>query len=305
MTSIEIGNLYQALRTRVAVHSPNACAAISLQLPSDFADELAFYRLVFWGFALVHEAAKVPLAFLTKLPPLSANNLLREELSRLRTYVAHNLDASKERDQKTYAFVRRWFQEACGRGTPVSATDYSACCSHLAGKLHGALNGAIKACDLLDDPEDGPRLVADLVGRIDLAWEAHRFDPLVAECATRLGNPGLDLLAIRKRHLEKWRRALSEADQNERIRILEQQIEADLLESIGNALPVTIRENLQRVAASAEAVIAALLLLREARRLGTMTLSQIIEVTSSHTLGDRGGQVDAEHAEPTRNPGEC
>lgn len=297
MTPIELSNLYQTLRTRVSIHSPNGCTEISLRLPSDFADELAFYRLVFWGFALVHEAARIPLAFLTKLPPLRANNLLRDEMSRLRTYVAHNLDIREERNQKTVAFVHRWFHEACGRGTPTSAADYSACCNHLAEKLRVALSSAIQACDLLDDPADGPRLVVDLIGRIDLAWEAHRFDPLVEKCATRLGNPGLDLQTIRKRHLEKWRRVLSAADENQRSRVLEQQIEADLLEAIGDALPLTIRENLQRVAASTEAVVAALLVVQQAQRLGTLTLPEIIGLFRSQAP-DRRPPVEAD-TEPT------
>ena len=294
MKPIDLGNLYQTLRTRVSIHSPNGCAEISLSLPSDFGDELAFYRLVNWGFVLVNEAAKIPLAFLTNLPPLKANSSLRNEMSTLRTYVAHNLDISKKRDQKTYAFVHRWFKEACGRGTPASAAHYGACCAYLAGRLRETLDGALEACDLLDDSEDGPRLIADLQGRIDLAWEAHRFDPMVEECAARLGNPGLDLLAIRSKHLDKWRRVLSEADENERERVLEQRIEADLLEAIGGALPRTIRENLQRVAASSDATVAALLLLREAQRIGTMTLPQIIELVGSQALGQGNYEAGAE-----------
>ena len=262
-------------------------------MPSDFGDELAFYRLVIWGYALVNEAAKIPLAFLTNLPPLKANNSFRNEISTLRTYVAHNLDISKKRDQKTYAFVHRWFKDACGRGTPDSAAHYGDCCTYLADKLQEILNGAIVACDLLDDPVDGPRLVTDLKGRIDLAWEAYRFDPLVEECAARLGNPGLDLLIIRSKHLEKWRRVLSQADENERQRVLEQQIEADLLEAIGDALPQIIRENLQRVAASTDATVAALLLLRETRRIGTMTLPQIIGLVSSQVLDQGTSEIGA------------
>ena len=294
MTPIDLSNLYQTLRTRVSIHCPNSCAEISLPLPSNFGDELAFYRLVNWGYVLVQEAAKIPLAFLTNLPPLKADNSFRKEVSRLRTYVAHNLDTKSTRDQKTYAFVHRWFKEACGRGTPDSVAHYGDCCAYLASRLQETLSGAIEACDLLDDPEDGPRLVADLKGRIDLVWEAHRFDPIVAKCAARLGNPGLDLLAIRSRHLEKWRDVLAQADENERERVLEQRIESDLLQVIGDALPLIIRENLQRVAANIHATVAALLLLRDARRIGAMTLPQIIEFVSRQVLGRDNSQGDAE-----------
>ena len=81
----------------------------------------------------------------------------------------------------------------------------------------------------------------------------------------------------------------------ERERVLEQQIEADLLYAIGDVLPRSVRENLQRIAASVDATVAALIFLFEARRVGTMTLPEIIEFVSSQTVqqgtsaGRRGG----------------
>ena len=148
-----------------------------------------------------------------------------------------------------------------------------------------------EARDLLDDPEDGPRLAADLRGRLEVDWEASRFDPLVEKCAARLGDPGIDLTDFRSRHLDKWREAISQANENERERVLEQRIEADLLAAIGDALPRIVREKLQQVAASAEATVAALLLLRETRRLGAMSLPQIIEFVGSQTTGLDGSEA--------------
>ena len=81
-------------------------------------------------------------------------------------------------------------------------------------------------------------------------------------------------------------------------RVLEQWIEADLLKAIGDALPRTIRENLQRIAASVDATVAALLLLCEARRLGTMTLPEIIELVSSQALQQGSSEVSAESVDP-------
>ena len=236
-------------------------------MPSNFGDELAFYRSIIWEYALVNEAAKIPLAFLTNLPPLRANKSLRNEISTLRTYVAHNLDMSKKRDQKTYAFVHRWFKEACGRGTPSSDVHYANCCYYLVGGIREVLNGAIEACATCSMI---PRMAqgSSPTSRAASISSGKRIasNPIVDKCAARLGNPGLDLLAIRSRHLEGWRSALAQAAENERV--LEQRIEADLLSAIGDTLPRTIRENLQRVAASTDGTVAALLLLREARRIG-------------------------------------
>ena len=278
MTPIDLANLYMQLRQRVGMHVPGACGDVSVMLPLGLDDELAFYRLANWGYVLVNEAAKTPIAFLTCLPPLRDDGSLRNEIRTLRTYVAHNLDVASKHDQRTLAYSHRWFKGACGFGTPREPTNYGACCAVLAKRLRSALDGAIQACDALDDPTDGPRLVADLKGRVDLMWEAHRFDPIVAACAARLGNPGLDLLAIRTKHLDAWRQALATADEQDRERALTLRIEAALLDAIGDTLPLTAHEALRRLAiAGPSAIVAALLLLRDARRFGTTPLPEIIE----------------------------
>ena len=114
------------------------------------------------------------------------------------------------------------------------------------------------------------------------------LDPVVASCAARLGNPGLDLLALRSKHLEQWRKVLAMADEDERLSVLEQRIEADLLEAIGDALPRGAREGLERIAGSAEATVAGLLLLRRARKAGAVSLEEIIAYVKEHSeeLGD-------------------
>lgn len=285
MTPIELTGLYDILRNRIAAHDLPACTEISLRLSSSFRDEIAFYRLVFWAYALVNEAARIPFDFLTNLPPLRADTSLRTEISQLRTFLAHNLDRRNRRDQRTMAFVQRWFMEACGHGEPNDDIHYGDCCVHLADKLQEALGGAIEACGLLDDPDDGLRLVASLRDRIDIAWPGHRFDRIVSACASRLGNPDVDLLMVRSRHLDSWRRFLARAPAQRREQALEQRIEADLLVAIGDSLPRSVRENIQRIAANPTATAAALLILGEARQVGAMSLREIVDLVSSQTPG--------------------
>ena len=270
--------LYNTLSGRISNHVNGACAAISLRLAPAFDGELAFYRLVFWAYALVYEAARVPIAFLTSLPPLKSDNRIDKETSALRTFLAHNLDLNRRRDQRTQAFVHRWFNDACGTGTPATEAHYIACCEHLGERLRETLGGAIEACQLLDDPVDGDRLVTDLAGRIERRWDAYRFDAIVARCANRLGDPSVDLLAFRSRHLEQWRRVLLEVGDANPVDVLEQRIEADLVLHIGDVLPRRVRARLQAVAANSDALTAALLLLAKARRLDTMTLRQIVDL---------------------------
>jgi len=281
MTAVEITGLYDTLRTRISVHAPTGCSAISMKLSPDFIDELAFYRLVFWGYALVHEAARTSFSFLTSLAPLKADSMLRKETSNLRTFLSHNMDRRNRRHRKIYDFVHRWFGEACGERDPENSGHFRSCCTYLGNEIRRGLRGAIAACDLLEDSVDGARLVADLNGRLDLAWEASRFDPIVARCADRLGNPRIDLHAFRRRNLERWRQFLTEADATNREQALEQRIEADLLAAMHGALPASVRGGLQRVAGSPDAIAAALLLLSDAQRVGTLTPPQIIDLINS------------------------
>lgn len=281
MIAEEITGLYDTLRTRISAHLSAGCSEITLKLSPELEDELAFYRLVFWGYALVHEAARIPFSFLTSLSPLKADRLLIRETSDLRTFLAHNLDMGKRRDRRINQFVHGWFKEACGDGQPESNSQFESCCARLGSDIGRGLAGAIEACELLDSMEDGSRLVQDLRERVDLAWEASRFDPVVSRCAERLGNPGLDLRAFRARNLERWRRFLAQADQTAREQALEQRIEADLLAVMDGALPASVRAGLQRISASREGVGTGLLLLSNARSAGTLTMQQILELVDS------------------------
>jgi len=93
--------------------------------------------------------------------------------------------------------------------------------------------------------------------------KAHRFDPLVEACTARLGNPALDLLAIRRKHLDASRQALAAAGEQPRGCV-------DL-----------------RIAIDGRKAIVAALLLRDARRFAATALPEIIERVSAVATGSR------------------
>lgn len=287
MTPADLANRYLQLRQRTDMHLRGACGDVSIPLPADFGDELAFYRLVNWAYVVLAEAGKLPIAFLIALPPLSTTSKLRAEVGNMRTFVAHNLDVTSPSDYKTRSFAHQWFRTACGVGTPIVAADFASCCCYLATRLDGVLKGAIEACDSLDDPDAGPSLVTDLRNRIELQWDAHRFDPIVAEAAAAIGNPGLDLLAIRRRHLESWRKTLATADENQRETALRLRIEATLIAEFADTLPSSITEISARLAIAGPPVIgAALVLLRDVRRFAPFTVAEILAGIGRETLDD-------------------
>ena len=287
MTPADLANRYLQLRQRTDMHLRGACGDVSVPLPADFGDELAFYRLVNWAYVVLAEAGKLPITFLIALPPLRTTPTLRAEVGKMRTFVAHNLDVTSATDYKTRSFAHQWFRLACGVGTPIATAEFAKCCDYLATSLDGVLKGAIEACDALDDPDAGRSLVTDLRNRIELQWEAHRFDPIVAEAAAAIGNPGLDLLAIRKRHLESWRKTLSTADEGNRETALRLKIETTLIAEVADTLPRSVTEISERLAIAGPTVIgAALVLLRDVRRFAPLTVAEILTDIGKEVLGE-------------------
>lgn len=277
MTPTDLANRYGQLRQRTDMHLPGVCRDVSVPLPANLSDELAFYRLVNWAYILLTEASRRPIDFLIALPPLKTSPELRKDVGRLRTFVAHNLDVESPRNYQTRSFVHGWFREACGVGTPMTAAHYGDCCSFLAGKVDDLLRGAIAACDALDHPDEGALLVESLKSRVELEWEAHRFDPIVAEAAEAIGNPNLDLVGIRQRHLEGWRRTFAIADEDQRETALRLKIEATLVAEFADTLPLSAAEISRKFALAGPSVVsAALVLLRESRRFASHSVVDIL-----------------------------
>ena len=273
---IDLSDLYATLRRRLAVHVSDCCDEITLRLPQAFDGELAFYRLVNWAYALINEAARIPLPYLANLPPLRANDIYKREIGFLRTYLSHNLGNSK-RDLQTSAGAARWFNQACGKGSPREPKQYADACHFLSNQLRKILEGTIDACDLLDDPIDGPTLVDNLHLQVSQTWEAHRFDHIVLECAEEIGNPGIDLLKFRSRRLDIWRAVVKNAEAESVVAAVKRQIEADLLSEIDTRLPIGVREAKERFCVSGkDAVVAALILLRDAQSKGKISVPEIL-----------------------------
>lgn len=273
---IDLSDLYATLRRRFAVHVPNGCDEITLRLPQVFNGELAFYRLVNWAYALVNEAARIPLPYLANLPPLRANDIHKYEIGYLRTYLNHNLGNSRH-DLKMLAGATRWFGQACGKGSPREPEQYTAACHFLADQIRITLEGAIDACDLLDHPTDGPGLVADLRLQVSQTWEAHQFDTIVLQCVESIGNPGIDLLKLRNRKLDVWRSVVKNAEPETVEAAVKRQVEADLLSEIDKRLPIDAQKAKEHLCISGkDAIVAALLLLRDARFNGQVSIPDIL-----------------------------
>ena len=241
----DLQELQRQLRSRICAHvDPSAMQEINVAIPSGDADELSFLRLVVWCYALVQETCRVPLQFLQELPPATRDPL--PEVSQLRTWLTHNLRLDKTSDQKKLKLAWTWLARACGASSPTTPVQWKACFVALCERVGAVLKLALTAAEALNSPEDGERLVGELRKRLDRNWEAYQFDEPAEKVAQSLGFSGLDLVTLRKRKLDAWRKVVEMAEHDQIERQLAQRIQIDLLELMNGSLSVSASEVLDR-----------------------------------------------------------
>jgi len=233
---------YQTLKRRLALSvGANALPDITIDPPKGESDELSFIRLVAWAYVLLNESGKISLNFLRKLPPWKGSEILPYVRS-LRTWSSHNLQFDKDHDIQTLRAAVVWFTETCGAGTPQESAHWQKCFAMLCGDLHRTLSLAISTCDQLDSGEDAMGLRASLKSKLDRFWPAHAFDAYVVQALRVFGLDGFDVVNIRNRHLNQWRKIveISSADQLERNVV--SAVESSVLREIGECLPITAEQ---------------------------------------------------------------
>ncbi len=296
MTFGSVNGAYLTLKQRLAVHvGGDAIGEITVQPPPNSNDELSFLRLVSWAYTLIHEAGRVALNFLKELPPSSSYEPILPHVRGLRTWISHNLSLAKDSDRKAIAAAFGWFRRTCGVGTPASPEQWQACFSGLCTELTILLNAAIRACDSLDSRDDGARLTQELNKRLQRNWDAYRFDSYVETAKRRLGYGGLNTVVFRQRHLDNWRKIVAIAEDGAIDRLLALRIEADLLLLMGDALPVTTSEILEKARFTDPAQLGAAMMLM--RRLSSPGLSL------SETLGAVLSEYLASQVQQAQNGG--
>lgn len=253
------------LRRRLAVHVSPVLAEITVETPKGDGDELSFIRLVAWGYVMLNETARVPLGFLKALPPWKAPAALLPHVGALRTSMSHNLAFDSTRDVKTIRIASEWYTKSCGVGSPVSDDHWSACFDTLRRELSNVLALAVQACDQLNDPTDGTQLVAELQLRMERDWPGYRFDHYVDQAIHRFGY-GLKPVEVRGYRLAEWRKVLAAAREDEIEQVMTQRIEADVLDYMSRALPVSVQEIEQLLQYEDKAALAAALLALRAAR---------------------------------------
>lgn len=238
--NVEFMSLRSSLRTFV---SDDALDEISVQPPASD-DEASFLRLIAWSYVLVFETGRVTIPYLLKLPsgiyhkevhPRSACDLIHD----LRTWSFHNLGYSDEHGVGISQRVTRWFIDTCGANPPRDRRGWRSCFERLCAEVGAVLTYCRGAVELvLAVSEDGKSIADDLRRRLDRNWPARRFDMLVGDAATRIGQT-LDAPKFRQSRLARWREFLEtipEGDDPEAL--VARLIERDVLDHFESMLPI-------------------------------------------------------------------
>lgn len=232
---------YLQLQSRLtACVSDNVLPDITIEPPKPHLDELAFLRLVAWSYTVLHETAKLSLGILRYQPPL--RNRPWPTLSHvrtLRTWSSHNLAFNSKTDRATLRSAIAWFHANCGTGTPSTNAHWSQCFEVLLNDIATLLEEAAYACDAFFDPISGKALKDEFERRLERNWDGFRFDAFVEAACKQLGYRGVDVVSFRNKHLEEWRNVIKLSEPDAVDTNLTKRVEADLLQHMGDAAPMT------------------------------------------------------------------
>ncbi len=235
---------YLQLRRRLTAYVSNdVLPDITIEPPKEPVDELAFVRLVAWSYTVLHETAKLSLGVLRHLPPLrNQSGPLLPHVRALRTWTSHNLAFDSNTDIATIRSAIAWFRAHCGTGTPSTNAHWSQCFSVLLNDIATLLEQAVVACDAFEEPMDGGSLKEEFERRLVRNWDAFQFDAFVVASGKLLGYDNLDVVSFRNKHLASWRDVVKLSEPDAIRTNLTKRVEADLLQLMGDAAPLTGEE---------------------------------------------------------------
>jgi hypothetical protein len=183
---------------------------LSVRLPELRHPELGFWQSVAWLYALYYEVVKVDSVFLcAKLEAyeLDADHAAREHrarVGRLRTYLQHNLDYTREHDRETRRACESWFHTACGTRVPNSDEAWRGCLARLLEDAVAFLALLTEAVRRIEQDDAHEQIRDEWVRRVDRHHEPQEFDALISITARDMGRDGINVIELRRRFYDKW-----------------------------------------------------------------------------------------------------
>ncbi len=238
-------------------------------------------RLVNWTYVLLFEAGRVAIPYLMKLSGGTGSSAVDLKQSRtivhdLRTWIAHNIGFSSQREAAISRRVSDWFLNQCNATEPEDAHAWEVCFERLCREVVAIVNHCRSALDsIVRDRNE----VDDLRRRVDRSWSTGRFDALVGDICVRLSITSIDVSKFREPRLRLWREFLDTVPEEDDpqaavIRI----IERDVINHTSDILPIDGRDVIAALGMTpGPEVGAALLRARELHRSGIRDREQLLQ----------------------------
>lgn len=224
--------------------------------------ELGFLRSIAYLYVTYRESGRVSVGYLSGV--LGAYGLDRDgkvsahiaDVERLRTYLQHNLSPGNSGDLETIRVCEDWLTQRCGSRLPATESQWlMVLCALLreAVAAGAAFNRAVRAIEADESREE---MLKQWRFEFERFHGPEEFDRVVAEAASDMGYPYLDVVKFRKRFHERWQDKLKSLRtgydfRQEARRLVEQSLISDA--AIG--LPLTGQDLLSEFAVSPGPVV--------------------------------------------------
>jgi hypothetical protein len=219
---------------------------ISLGNPVFNPPELGFMRAVSWLFVVYYEVGRVNVEFLNErlasynLDIDGKNNLHFQTIQQLRTYLQHNLDASKPHDRRIQANCGAWFHHYCGTHVPKDGKQWKICLMSLLKEAHSFLNALKNCIRCIEQDESREYILYEWNLRHTRTHPPYEFDRLILIVASDMGRDNIDAERLRKRFYNKWLEELRLLQGDYKFEVEARKlIEHVLLTEVTSVLPIT------------------------------------------------------------------
>lgn len=273
MSFAELNAAVVALTEGLRIHvDTNSIASVNTRPPASSDDEVGFLRLTTWSYSLIFEAGRTSIALLLSVPPANGASASQdrhratvEAVQQLRTWLHHNLGFDSDRELSIRRAVSEWFIQACGATAPMTPDQWAKCFGRLCADVKAMVDHCLEVLSgIMRSVEDREQVLETWRCRLQRNWEAHRFDQLVADSASRLGE-SINARAFRERRLPEWKRFLeSIPEQEDPVPKMERLIDLEVFNHVRAAPPFGAKDLMAELGLSpGPTVKEALRLLRE------------------------------------------
>ncbi len=188
---------------------------VSLTLTRLTPSELGFLRVVPFFFSHYYEVGRDSLPFLVEkfaAYGLDGDGKLQDHytiVEKLRTYLYHNLNPLKDRDERIRAECKDWFKQTCGTVDPTDEANWQACLEVIMGGAVDFIATLISVVERIVADEASQEILRDWVVRIERYHPPEAFDRIIGIAAADLGREHLDIVRFRNRYYDRWRAELA------------------------------------------------------------------------------------------------